>query len=548
MVEPISTASNVAHLETSRRRAYTKPPEDDQRPVIRIMPGESSRHVDEAHDVLVKANAGLYRYGERLVHILWDDIRVAGGGIARALRLFETTPANIRERLEKIARFEKWDVRANDFRVCGCPKDMPEMLLDRGAWLLPPLLGVVTAPTLRPDGSIIDTPGYDAATGIVYDPHGKTFPRIDHAPSKADAQIALAQLYHLLRGFMFTSNADRSVAISAIITACIRRAMPVAPMHAFSAPTPGSGKSMLVDIASVIATGWRAAVTSADDEKYSTVELGKRITASLLMGHSIISIDNVDRPLSGGFLCQCLSEHILSLRVLGLSKQVVTPNSAMYFATGNNLTIMNDATRRVLVGTLNPNVERPELRRFPFNAVKLALRARPKLVAHVLTIVRAYLASGERAQCTPLGSYEEWTHLVREPLVWLGQEDPAGVLEKVRADDPELAKTRALAAAWLRVIGGKTARVRDVIHAAMAQRAQDSDGEEDDYYENADLRDALRAVAEGKGREDISPDKLGWWLKRHRAAIVLVEGRSYRFASAAASGGHGVGWALEAVT
>jgi len=74
-----------------------------------------------------------------------------------------------------------------------------------------------------------------------------------------------------------------------------------------------------------------AAVISADDDQYSTTELGKRLTASLLMGYSIISIDNLDKPLSGGFLCQCLSEHILSLRVLGLSKQVITPNSAMYF-------------------------------------------------------------------------------------------------------------------------------------------------------------------------------------------------------------------------
>jgi putative DNA primase/helicase len=53
---------------------------------------------------------------------------------------------------------------------------------------------------------------------------------------------------------------DRSVALSGILTALDRRAMMTAPLHAFTAPAPRTGKSLLVDIASLLATGQLAPV------------------------------------------------------------------------------------------------------------------------------------------------------------------------------------------------------------------------------------------------------------------------------------------------
>ena len=47
----------------------------------------------------------------------------------------------------------------------------------------------------------------------------------------------------------------RAVALSALITPVVRGALAVAPMHAFEAKVPGSGKSFLTDTVSVIATG-----------------------------------------------------------------------------------------------------------------------------------------------------------------------------------------------------------------------------------------------------------------------------------------------------
>src|SRR5690606_12107681 len=122
-------------------------------------------------------------------------------------------------------------------------------LAREGQWRLPVLTGIINAPTLREDGSILDQPGYDAQTGLLFDPQGERFPLLPREPDRDTALRALAFLRDLIGSFPFVTLADRSVALSAILTTLIRRSLPTAPLHGFNAPTAGTGKSMLVDIA-----------------------------------------------------------------------------------------------------------------------------------------------------------------------------------------------------------------------------------------------------------------------------------------------------------
>ena len=69
-------------------------------------------------------------------------------------------------------------------------------------------------------------------------------------------------------------------------------------------------------------------------------------------------------------------------------------------------------------------------------------------MAAALTVVRAYLISGERQKLPPLGSFERWSHWVREALVWLGEADPVDTMERVRAVDTAMMKRRQLMKAW----------------------------------------------------------------------------------------------------
>ena len=62
------------------------------------------------------------------------------------------------------------------------------------------------------------------------------------------------------------------------------------PLGLFDAPQAGSGKTLLVELIGMIATGREAALMSSpsgDDEA------GKRITAALTTGATIINIDKV---------------------------------------------------------------------------------------------------------------------------------------------------------------------------------------------------------------------------------------------------------------
>src|SRR5262249_57574421 len=98
-------------------------------------------------------------------------------------------------------------------------------------------------------------PGYDAAGGLLYKPAGRRSPPIPQYPTKAAAGAALQAIDGLIEDFPFVSDADRSVALSAILTALDRHAMVTAPLHGFTSPAAGTGKSLLVDVAAILATG-----------------------------------------------------------------------------------------------------------------------------------------------------------------------------------------------------------------------------------------------------------------------------------------------------
>ena len=79
------------------------------------------------------------------------------------------------------------------------------------------------------------------------------------------------------------------MALSLILTALDRHAMATAPLHAFTSPVAGTGKSLLVDLASLLANGEITPVISQGSNKDETE---KRLGAELLSGNTIVSFDN----------------------------------------------------------------------------------------------------------------------------------------------------------------------------------------------------------------------------------------------------------------
>jgi putative DNA primase/helicase len=502
-------------------------------PTIKVVPGELPRVVDEAEAALISNGSDIYRRGGQLIRPVVDDIPGADKSRVRSWRLVPITRAHLVERLTTIARFQKFDRRAKGYVTINCSDQVAETYLAReGCWQVPPLIGVINAPMLRGDGSLLDQPGYDAATGLLFEPEGIVFQDVPARPTKEDAERALDVLEDLISTFPFVDGVDRSVAISAILSALDRRAVPTVPLHAFSAPVAGSGKTMLVDICSIIATGRAAPVI---DQSKDDVETDKRLVAALLRGSSIISIDNCERPIDSSLLCQALTAvGVMQIRALGASRDIDVPNTAMFYATGNNLTLTGDLVRRVVVCRLDPQCERPETRTFERDPRALAQANRAAYVAAGLTILRAHLCDNRPVSVTPIGSYVEWSRRVREALVWMGRPDPGETMMSARAEDPVTSMLAAMLGAWIEVIGED----KPITVQALVEMADRVDLGGAAAYPN--LREVMLAVAaDGKA---INVRRLGKWLGKMESRVV----DRHRIVKAGTS--HKVAlWAVQAV-
>lgn len=490
------------------------------RPTIRVVAGELPDAVDQAEKALLAADLGIYTRGSFIVRTAIVRIAVADNRHVVAQRIVEVGDHAMVEALTLAAGWEKYDGRAEDWVTINAPMNVVKAYRERvGRWRLPVLAGIVNAPTLRPDGTVLAQPGYDAATGLVLDTGGASFPDIPPAPTIGAARLALDQLKDLLRDFPFVAPADRAVALSALLTACCRRALPTAPLHGFTAPTAGSGKSMLVDLCSILATGREAGVIAQGKTEEETE---KRLGALLLAGDPVVAIDNCEAPLGGEFLCQVMTQPVVRARILGRSEAPELPSNAFISATGNNLVLAGDMTRRGLLCSLDPKCERPELRRFDRNPTAMAKADRGKYVVAALTVLRAYWIAGRPQQRDPLGSFEEWSRTVRDALVWLGEADPVETMEKARALDPRLEAVKAVFTQWREVIGtDQRVTVREVIDRATEMRTPVVPAyapTPKPEFAHPDFREALLHVAGDGGA--INGKRLGKWLLAQQGRIV----------------------------
>jgi hypothetical protein len=485
--------------------------------VIRVVNGELEEAVTAGEAALISARLGVYQRSTFIVMPGTVRVTVATGRKVAAQRILVLGESGLLEAMTSAAKWEVYDGRSEEWVRKDCPTRVVKALRDRtGRWKLPVLAGIINAPTLRADGTLLNRPGYDEATGLLFDPAGATFPAIPENPTKADAEAALAVLCEPVATFPFVGDADRAVALSALLTASIRLAIPTAPMHCFTAPVAGSGKSMLVDLCSVLVTGREAAVIA---QGKTPEETEKRLGSLLLAGDPVIAIDNVEEPLGGEFLCQVLTQTVVKARILGKSQTPDLPSNAFVTATGNNLVLVGDVTRRALVCQLDPKCERPEQRKFDRDPIEMVRADRGRHLAAALTVLRAYhnacRACPRPAARDALGSFAAWSQWVREALIWLGEADPVATMEVARESDPKLAATVAVVSQWREVIGAAEVTVKALIERATACTI-DPWGKPS--FHHPDFREALLVVAGAGGA--VNSERLGKWLRLHKDRVV----------------------------
>jgi RepB DNA-primase from phage plasmid len=495
-------------IRQEAERVYNKIADEEAErlnlPEIHLIKGALTRVIREAENALIYAGVPIYSRAGELVHPVTEECAAFHNRKTKVARLARYTPESLTFDLADSARFFAYNKKGEVFEADPPMQIAKHLLANNHHWRVPRVTGVITAPLLRPDGSLLDgqKAHYDRVSQLYYEPT-ILCPFIPEHPTIDEAMAALDLLLPLLGEFPFVNELDRSVALSGILTALIRPSMPVAPLHLIRAHTAGTGKSYLMDLISVIATGQLCPVIGWHEDE---AENEKRIGAQIMTGVAIMSLDNCDHDIGGAALCKATERPLVRYRILGKSEAPEFECRTAIFATGNNTAIRDDMTRRTVTCNLDAGMERPELRPFHIEPVEIVLADRGRYVAAAITIVRAYLRSGESVDLRPLGSYGVWCCMVREPLVWLGEPDPVASMDAARAEDPVLSSYATFFGlmppdTWL--------KPTEIIRHARGEA---------DKPNSSDLWDLLVDVA-GNG-DTISAKKLGWWLKRGTGRVI----------------------------
>lgn len=493
----------VTHFPDADARA------NRNRRTIDVEAGELSDLVAQAQAALIAANCGIFQRGGQLVRIATLERDAAQHGVRRSagsVVIMPVTRDYLPLALARAADWRRYDKREKGLRRVDPPTIVASaMIASVGEWKFHSLVGIVTAPTLRGDGSLLDHPGYDSASRLFAAFDSADFAPINPKPSRDDGLAALDLMDDLFSECIFAGGArspHASVAVAASITACVRQALPMAPAFALSAHKAGSGKTTTAKVAAQLAMGRDPPVVAPSADE---AELKKAVLAILIAGDAVVLIDNVAKPVDSAALCAVLTSATYSDRVLGVSQKVTVPTNATWLLTGNSIEFVGDLTTRVLLSVLDPEVEHPEERPFRRNLAEYIIAHRGDLVSAALTIPLAYLAAGSPAVKARRSRFTAWDALVRYPLLWLGAADPLDTQDELRASDPVREALVAILTAWQDAFAHRPASVADAIEASTAPGQS----------ANLPLLDALAAVAGERNGAEINARKLGRYLKHN---------------------------------
>ena len=461
---------------------------------LTLQTGERPRVLDGALAVL-RGRGELFERGGEMVRVAVDSIKVVNDPW-------------LSDYLGRHIRFSTVTHR-NEIAV---PADPPPWLCQQinaktGERGLRELDSIITAPTLRPDGSLLCTPGYDEATGLLL--RGGSWPRIPECPAPEQLTAAFTVLWTPFAEFPFVSKEDKGVMLACVLTGIMRRSLPKAPAFSFDAPASGSGKTLLAQCSMRICGGPPTVTPACEQED----EMRKRLLAALREGKPAILLDNIRGQFGSAALEAFLTSELYSDRVLGVSQIQMLPTNVLLMISGNNFHPKGDLYRRILQTRIDPESDSPERRSFDLEPLEYCREHRQKLVAAGLTLLRGFVSAGRpRLTKDRLASFERWDDIIRQCVLWIAEKgiadlgDPTACIEAAKQKEPERQKLAAFLEAAASVMKDKW-RIADLIRQAGSLL----DGA-------AALQDALDEIAGERG--NINPRILGRWIERQDGARI----------------------------
>jgi len=279
----------------------------------------------------------LFRTGGFLSHLKKDD-----GGLRQSIDML-----NIDKLRPKLAEVIAWwrRTRQGTVRAHAAPDTLTRSLLALPVDGLPALQIITESPVLLPDGTIVRERGYYASGKLVYDPvPGFELPEIPLSPTPKEVAAAVRLIREdLLADFPFVGNAEQAHAFAMMLQPFVRPLIRGAtPMYMVDAPSPRTGKTLLVMVSLLPYLGMVPAATPLPDDD---AECRKKITAVAAKGETLLWFDNIKGKLDHASLMAAISQEDWTDRVLGHTLVGVWPIRWVWAGTANNALIYQGSGR-----------------------------------------------------------------------------------------------------------------------------------------------------------------------------------------------------------
>lgn len=320
---------------------------------------------------------------------------------------------------------------------------------------LRPLYGIAGAPLLRPDGTLLQTPGYDAATGLYL---ASKVP-LDHVPAHPTAKQVTAAREFLLDAFLhdfpWVDDADRANYLGVLATPILRRYLrTLTPFTVITATMPSSGKTILTCGPGML-YGQRVLTWTNDD-----AELRKAITAVMADPVGAVIFDNLAEGtvINSPVLARLITDRTWADRLLSTNVTASYANDRLWAATGNNLRLGGDMATRTVMIRLDPDMPRPEERtRFTIPDLDqwiLSPANQRRVLWNLLVLVIDWTARGApRKQGVTMRQFTSWAEAIGGFLDHHGVKGFLANAESVRGADDDDAAWTSFLAQWVKVHG-----------------------------------------------------------------------------------------------
>ncbi len=364
---------------------------------------------------------------------------ITGDKAPETLVVRETSTAEMHATMSKFAVLTTRDKHGAPSAL-PIPPQLATMSLVALSQKFPTLTGIAEWPMVGEDGVLVmKKDGYDADTGLYFHIDPKI--KIDTAMTAAEGWKAIRE--ELLCDFPFENELHEAGALALMLTMMQRPLMKTAPAFAAVAPQPGTGKSTLIEVASIAVHGFPIAShpLSGNEE-----ELRKAIMSMLVAKIPAVMFDNIGKgsAIGSNLLAKLITGEESTDRVLGRTETRSEVNSLTMTFTGNSISFVRDMATRVAVIELNARLVDPLRRSFKHRDIKVwAHEKRSRWLSALIAIAR------EGYSDTPMvggvSRFEDFNEYIAKPVHAVTGIDVRELLDAGNADDAEEASDDRLA-------------------------------------------------------------------------------------------------------